>query len=378
MKLVEIHLLQTVAPSNLNRDDTNSPKDAMFGGYRRARVSSQAQKRAARVAFRDFLPEENLGVRTRLLKSELVDRLKKQGRDEEKAGVAVEAALGSAGFGVKDDGRTEYLLFLGRSEIDRLADLIDENFDSLSAQQQKGKAKGRNVPAELERALGSIFDGGKAVDVALFGRMLADKPKLNQDAAAQVAHAISTHKVDREFDFYTAVDDLAPEEETGAGMMGDVEFYSATLYRYATLDLDKLVENLHDDKDLALRGALAFLRSFISTLPSGKQNTFAAHNPPVFIALRAGKGLPRNLATAFERPVYPREKSLSGHSAEALMAEWKKFDDAFGSLEDEQTAIVNLTDGKIDYLKESSKGKIEDILRVAEEAIRKMLEIKEE
>nr|WP_240030536.1 type I-E CRISPR-associated protein Cas7/Cse4/CasC [Thermus scotoductus] len=77
------------------------------------------------------------------------------------------------------------------------------------------------------------------MDLALFGRMLADRPELGVDAAAQVAHALSTHKVDREFDFYTAVDDLNPKEETGAGMMGDVEFYSATLYRYALVDLEK-------------------------------------------------------------------------------------------------------------------------------------------
>jgi CRISPR system Cascade subunit CasC len=201
------------------------------------------------------------------------------------------------------------------------------------------------VDAELKKALESVLDGGKAVDLALFGRMLADRPELARDAAAQVAHAISTHKVDREFDFYTAVDDLNPREETGAGMMGDVEFYSATLYRYALVDLKKLLENLQGDKELALQGALAFLKAFTLTLPSGKQNTFAAHNPPLFVAFRAGAGLPRNLATAFERPVYSKDgTALSAVSVEALVKEWQKFDRAYGRLDPEWKAALNLTE----------------------------------
>lgn len=349
MKLLEVHVIQTVAPSNLNRDDTGGPKDALFGGYRRARISSQAQKRAVRVAFKDWplLSEEERAVRTRRLMDALLGKL--SDIPEEQARLAVENALNALGFGVRE-GRTEYLLFLGNYELSRLAELIRNNLEKLSAGPAKGK-KGAEVDAELKRALERVLDGGKAVDLALFGRMLADRPELGVDAAAQVAHALSTHKVDREFDFYTAVDDLNPKEDTGAGMMGDVEFYSATMYRYAVVNLDQLAANLQGDVELALRGALAFLEAFALTLPSGKQNSFAAHNPPLFLAFRAGVGLPRNLATAFERPVWSKDgKALSALSVEALVQEWNKFDRAYGPLKPEWKGALNLTEAEVENL----------------------------
>lgn len=372
MKLLEVHILQTVAPSNLNRDDTGSPKDALFGGFRRARISSQAQKRAVRVAFRDWplLSEEERAVRTKRLVEELLRRLAGV-EEEELARRAIENALNALGFGVKE-GRTEYLLFLGHRELDALAQGIRENLEALSGE-VKGKKKAE-VPSELKKALERVLDGGKAVDLALFGRMLADRPELGVDAAAQVAHALSTHKVDREFDFYTAVDDLNPKEDTGAGMMGDVEFYSATLYRYAVVDLDKLVENLQGDKELALKGVLAFLEAFALTLPSGKQNSFAAHNPPLFVAFRAGEGMPRNLATAFEKPLRPREdKALSALSVERLVQEWARFDKVYGPLNPEWKGALDLTEAEVEGLPKLES--FPELRKKVEEALQALLEV---
>lgn len=370
MKLLEVHVIQTVAPSNLNRDDTGSPKDALFGGYRRARISSQAQKRAVRVAFKDWplLSEEERAVRTRRLMDALLGKL--SDIPEDQARLAVENALNALGFGVKE-GRTEYLLFLGNYELSRLAELIRNNLEKLSAGPAKGK-KGAEVDADLKKALERVLDGGKAVDLALFGRMLADRPELGVDAAAQVAHALSTHKVDREFDFYTAVDDLNPKEDTGAGMMGDVEFYSATMYRYAVVNLDQLAANLQGDVELALRGALVFLEAFALTLPSGKQNSFAAHNPPLFLAFRAGVGLPRNLATAFERPVWSKDgKALSALSVEALVQEWNKFDRAYGPLKPEWKGALNLTEAEVVNLPVVER--LGSLKQEAEKALRELL-----
>ncbi len=352
---MEVHILQTVVPSNLNRDDTGSPKDALFGGFRRARISSQAQKRAVRVAFRDFREklfgqflDAEFAVRTQKLVNErLVPELMKRGfnqNDAEQLSVKTLQLLkkGEGAFFKKDKPHeTTYLIFAAPKEIEKLIDFIVNNSARLSGELDK------RTKQKLGNELNEVLDGGKAVDLALFGRMLADRPELGVDAACQVAHALSTHKVDREFDFYTAVDDLNPKEETGAGMMGDVEFYSATLYRYAVVDLGKLLENLQGDKELALRGALAFLEAFALTLPSGKQNSFAAHNPPLFVAFRAGVGLPRNLATAFERPIRPREdRPLSALSAEALAQTWTRFDRAYGPLNPEWKGAVNLTEAK--------------------------------
>ncbi len=371
MKLVELHILQTVAPNNLNRDDTGSPKDALFGGFRRARVSSQAQKRAVRVAFQRHLPPDQLGIRTKRLVEELARRI--EGVSADDARDLVEKSLNTLGLGVKG-GKTEYLIFLGNDELDRLATHIQQNLETLKNLEPTGK-KAAGLGGDLKKALDRIVDGGKALDVALFGRMLADRPDFNVDAAAQVAHAISTHKVDREFDFYTAVDDLAPQEETGAGMMGDVEFYSATLYRYAVVDLEKLNENLQGDVDLAVTGVVAFIDAFTATLPSGKQNSFAAHNPPLFVAFRAGVGLPRNLATAFEKPLRPSEsRPLSEHSVEALIREWEKFDQAFGPLDPEWPGSLNLPWASVTELLPPFPT-LSDLEASAKDAARRILEM---
>lgn len=321
---VEFHLIQNFAPSNLNRDDTGAPKDALFGGYRRARVSSQCFKRAIRLQARDkaAIPAEFLGVRTKKLVQLIEARLADMGRQDARS--RVEAALGAASLKVKEDGRTEYLLFLGEKEIEGFAALVNEYWDDLGtsapATEKKSKKETKaSAPAEVQKRAKTLLDGGKAVDVALFGRMLADLPEVNQDAACQVAHAISTHRVEREFDYFTAVDDKGDPDESGAGMIGQVEFNSATFYRYAVIDVAKLVSNLQQDTALALTGLSAFAKAIALAIPSGKQNTFAAHNPPAFVGVTLRTTSPINLANAFEKPVWPEQQaSLSALSVKAL------------------------------------------------------------
>jgi CRISPR system Cascade subunit CasC len=177
--------------------------------------------------------------------------------------------------------------------------------------------------------------------------MLAVMPEKNQNAACQVAHAISTHAVEREFDFYTAVDDLKPEDSAGADMMGTVEFNSACFYRYAVVDWEKLVANLHDDKELATRGLQAFLEGFVVAEPTGKQNTFAAHNPPEFVAVSVRcNAAPRSLANAFETAVrVKKDESLTRKSAEALAKKAKALQAAFGG--EGRTFVLNLVDAEL-------------------------------
>ena len=320
---VEFHLIQNFAPSNLNRDDTGAPKDAMFGGHRRARVSSQCFKRAIRICAAEgaAIAVENQGVRTKKLKQLLELRLAELGRFD--AGAKIEDALAGAGLKLKD-GKTEYLLFLGQGEIEAFAQLIHKYWEELvvaappDARKTKKEAKA-SVPADVVREAKALLNGQKAVDVAMFGRMLADMPGVNQDAAWQVAHAISTHRVEREFDYFTAVDDKGDADETGAGMIGQVEFNSATFYRYAVIDPAKLKKNLHDDKELALTGIKAFAQAMARAIPTGKQNTFAAHNPPSFVGIVLRHASPFNLANAFEKPVWPKtDKELTKLSVDAL------------------------------------------------------------
>jgi len=334
--LVEIHILQNFAPSNLNRDDTGAPKDAFFGGTRRARVSSQCNKRAVRNFFDEkleegFFNDEDLGVRTKRLYQEIVKSLDGK-REEAEVLAKTKMALSYVKLKPAEGDKTQYLLFLGRSEISALAKAIDECWDQIVASSaesdEKGKGKtkkaaAKSAPKEVKDRIDSIFygvKGGKAVDVALFGRMLADMPEKNQNAACQVAHAISTHVVEREFDYFTAVDDLKPEETAGSDMIGTIEFNSACFYRYAVVDWAKLVENLQGDSELAAKGLRAFLEGFTLAEPTGMQNSFAAHNPPELISIAVRHNTaPRNLANAFEAALHVKKhESLTKESAVCL------------------------------------------------------------
>ena len=361
--LIEIHALQNFAPSNLNRDDTGAPKDAWFGGTRRARVSSQCLKRAVRQYFKGLvengsLASDNVAFRSKRVLDAITRALVKNGRSEADADEKARQALAAMELSVKKDGKSEYLLFLGQREIASIADIIHEKWDSIAAAStspaegkktsKTKKQAAQSADADLKKALDKVFNGGKAVDVALFGRMLADMPEKNQYAACQVAHAISTHAVEREFDFYTAVDDLKPEDMAGADMMGTVEFNSACLYRYAVVDWEKLVDNLQKDTDLATKGLRAFLEGFVVAEPTGKQNTFAAHNPPEFVAVSVRRNTaPRNLANAFETAVRVRkDESFTKISAENLVEKARQLQAVYGG--NERTFVLNLKEVKLD------------------------------
>lgn len=362
---VEFHLIQNFAPSNLNRDDTGAPKDALFGGHRRARVSSQCFKRAIRLQARAVgaVAVSDRGVRTKKLLGLLTEQLKAMGHEDEgESEPRIERALGAAGLKLGDDGKTEYLLFLGQREIDAFAALVHEHWDDLAGvaseagKPKKSKKESRaDAPEAVKRKAQKLLDGGKAVDVALFGRMLADLPEANQHAACQVAHALSTHRVEREFDYFTAVDDEGGADETGAGMIGQVEFNSATFYRYAVLDADKLVENLQGDREMALAGTAAFTDALARAIPTGKQNTFAAHNPPSFVGVVIRHASPFNLANAFEKPVWPdRYKPLTAQSVEALAAHERQLAGFYGDARD-TWAFMDLTGAWPEDLGEAQK-----------------------
>lgn len=347
---LEFHLIQNFAPSNLNRDDTGAPKDALFGGHRRARVSSQCFKRAVRDEFRtsNLIGSESLGIRTRHLDRAVLDELKAAGIQEPaRFNEIVKLAMkpkkgkgdsdgGSDGAENKQEAALSYLLFISAVEIEAIKELIQCNAELLRDLSSKKKLKATDLPDGFRDALKACLARSKAVDVALFGRMLADLPTFNQDAACQVAHAISTHRVEREFDYFTAVDDKGDDDETGAGMIGQVEFNSATFYRYAVLDLHKLLANLQSDRELALSAVQAFTLALARAIPTGKQNSFAAHNPPEFVGVCLRHAAPMNLANAFEQPVAPRrDESLSAQSVGALAAHEAKLAAVYASPEDQ-------------------------------------------
>ena len=305
--IVDVHVLQTVPPSNLNRDDTGSPKTARFGGVVRARVSSQAWKRSTRTAFEHLLDRTELGVRSKRLVELIGDEIVRQDSSlGEKAPQLAKDVLAAVGIKTtpprsKKDAPEEsgYLVFLSARQITGLAELgvrAAHSGDGVSKADAKKTAKSEH-----------------SVDVALFGRMVADDTDLNVDAACQVAHAISVHAVENEYDYFTAVDDhknADAEEDAGAGMIGTVEFNSSTLYRYATVDVDRLQDNLGDAK-ATRRAVEAFARAFVTSMPTGKQNTFANRTLPdaVLVVLRDTQ--PINLVGAFEEAVTEQPRIAS-------------------------------------------------------------------
>lgn len=352
---IEIHAIQNFAPSNLNRDDTGAPKDAFFGGTRRARISSQCLKRAMRQHFKVLaavgtLEVDDMASRTKRLLETVTSLLVVQGHPEEESRKKVKLALAAVKLTVKeDDNKTQYLLFLGQREIQCIARVIHEKWDVIVPPEENGESKkagkakkdaAKQADPELKKSLEAVFDGGRAMDIALFGRMLADLPEKNQNAACQVAHAISTHAVEREFDYYTAVDDLKPEDTAASDMIGTVEFNSACFYRYAVVDFEKLVENLQRDRPLAMKALGAFLEGFVVAEPTGKQNSFAAHNPPEFVAVTIRRnGAPRSLANAFETPVRSRN-GLTAVSAQALVDKARQLQAVYGG--EGNTFVLNL------------------------------------
>ena len=385
--ILEIHILQNFPPSNLNRDDSGAPKDCDFGGYRRQRISSQCLKRSVRQSdsFRKALMDR-VGLRTKRAPEEVAKALTKAGHDQVQA-KALATEFFNVLYGVNEEGQTKYLLYVGPEEIKRAVDLLSDRIGEAGAQavelvrlrntrkETKGKEaqiKADQNIAEEEKKLNVLAEAYfksypkhvQAVDVALFGRMLANKPEHNVDAACQVAHAISVNRMTMEFDYFTAVDDLQPEDNAGAGMIGTVGFASSCFYRYAVVDLGQLARNLGGDAAAAAEGTMAFAEAFVQARPSGKQNTFAAHTPPALVmAVVREQGQPVSLANAFEEPARPgNSTSLTAAAADKLGKHYAFLRRMFG-LED-QAAYVYLA-GQLAPLEEagvSSKPDLKGLL----------------
>lgn len=301
---LDIHAIQTLPPSNINRDDTGSPKTAQYGGVRRARVSSQSWKKAIRDYFYNNSELSNVGIRSLNIVKYIANIIIEidNSIDGEEAIKLADKVLNQANVKTKDY-RAKALFFLGKIQAKKLAEAaVAGNFD--------------------KEELQTILNSNPAIDIALFGRMVADDPFLNEDASCQVAHAISTHGVQTEFDFFTAVDDLAPQDNAGAGMLGTIEFNSSTLYRYANIAVHELISQL-ESREAVINTLKLFIEAFSNSLPTGKVNTFANQTLPQMVLVTLREDRPVNLVTAFESPVKSNEGYVE-KSIEKLVEEYKK------------------------------------------------------
>lgn len=317
----QLHVLTTYAAANLNRDDTGRPKTMYFGGQERLRVSSQSLKRAMRTSdVFDAALHGALGTRSNGFSDGLIKALR--GRDiapekiEKLVGAVIEKdKLGKAKKEKPTD--TEQLVHLAPEELARLEALAD-------------RLVAGDELAEKEAVV--LVAHPRAADIALFGRMLAENPAYNVEAAAQVAHAFTTHRVSVEDDYYTAVDDLKAanrDADRGAGFIGVQEYGAGVFYLYICLDASLLARNLAGDKALAITTAEALVEAACTVSPKGKQNSFASRAYASFALAEIGARAPRTLAAAFLSPV-AGASDFGQASKDKLLSMRGKFADVYG------------------------------------------------
>lgn len=316
---LQLHMLTAYPPSNLNRDDTGRPKSAQFGGVQRLRVSSQSLKRAWResAVFATDLAD-HLGVRTQRIGEEIQQHLFARG-------VPVAKALSTARQVAEHFGKLKSEKDPAPARTEQLAFISPEERANALATAER-IAEGGTKPLV---AADVLRHADTAADIAMFGRMLADNPEYGREAAVQVAHAITTHRVTVEDDFYTAVDDLkSAAEDAGAGFMGELGFGSGVFYLYACVDLGLLTRNLGGDAALAATACAALASAAATVSPSGKQASFAALARAHYVLAERGAAQPRTLAGAFLRPVSGDD--LAASSITALCTWRDSLDRAYG------------------------------------------------
>jgi CRISPR system Cascade subunit CasC len=328
---LELHLIQSFPPANLNRDENGMPKSTVFGGRPRARISSQCQKRAVRKFYQDYtdLEPAQFADRSRNWLPKLQELLIAQEIENEQAAIAARLAL-EEGLKLKfnDEGKATTIVFLGQTELAAISNILVKNWHTISPGLT---GDNQELPKEITKAIQkALVETGKPGDVALFGRMMASLPTVNVDAAVQMAHAISVNTLQQEFDFFTAVDDLGGNDETGADHMGETGYNSSTYYRFATLDTNQLAQNLGvtDHLDAVVK---AFTDAFVQAIPSGHQNGFAAHTRPAAVMAVVRQGQPVSLVDAFEDPIAPKGgRSLLENAVKALDTHWADLTKMYG------------------------------------------------
>jgi CRISPR system Cascade subunit CasC len=346
-RFVQLHLLTSYPPSNLNRDDTGRPKTALVGDANRLRISSQSQKRAWRTSegFEAALAG-HLGTRTKLMGKEVFQALKTGGIDEKNA--REWAKLIARQFGKpKSEKSSENDADL---EIEQLAHFSPEEKEAITALANTLIAR-KDKPTDDELKL--LGHPRRAVDIAMFGRMLADAAEHNVEAAVQVAHAITVHKAAVEDDYFSAVDDLNQKGDTGAGHIGERGYGAGLFYLYLCIDRELLSRNLGGDAALTRRALLALIDTVTKVSPTGMQNSFASRAYAGYVLAEKGRQQPRSLAQAFLKPVKPYGESLFDKSVEALEMRCKNFDVVYGACADERfTLNVEKPEGSIQALAE--------------------------
>ncbi len=344
MKLIELHILQSFPVTCLNRDDIGSPKSALFGGVLRARVSSQSWKRAIRLMASELQPELFAGKRTHYIVDLFRDALKAKGASEEDASkYALVLAESLNTIDKKRERAVKTLMFFSPGEIADMSGAFLDGLKDLAGGKKDRKALDKLVKA-AHKSLGKGKQARDMADIAIFGRMVSDDQSLTVEGAGMFSHALSTHRADNEIDFFSAVDDVLPEDQEGAGHIGTIEYNSACYYRYIALNLDLLWDPFHlsglekKEIDTVLD---SFIRASILAVPGARKNSMMGFAPPAYVLGLVRTGQPLSLANAFEEPV-PEGKGYVGESIARLEQHLKEVGEAYGIEADVSARIPEL------------------------------------
>ncbi|TVL29257.1 type I-E CRISPR-associated protein Cas7/Cse4/CasC [Shewanella xiamenensis] len=328
-QFIQLHLLTSYAPANLNRDDLGRPKTAKMGGFERLRVSSQSLKRNWRVSelFEEAMAGK-IGIRTKRFGEEIFTALIAKDVKEKSAKEWATAIAGVFGKSKKDSLDIEQLAHISPAERDAAMTLV-----AILAEQNR-------APTEAELAL--LKNEHTAVDIALFGRMLASSPAFNVEAACQVAHAISVHSVVVEDDYFTAVDDLNDGTiDSGSAHIGESGFAAALFYSYICINKTQLIENLNGNEELANAAIRALTEAAVKVSPTGKQNSFASRAYASFALAEKGQQQPRQLSVAFLKPINDADQAAA--SIAALTKQVTNFDKVYGECADARCQFNAIT-----------------------------------
>ncbi len=321
--LIEVHMLKNYPATNLNRDDMGAPKNCIFGGVQRGRISSQCLKRSWRISplFQKEM-EGFLGMRTRKMPQLVVEKLKEMGVAEEYLPVVLKKLTGFANKNGKENdlGITNQIVIYSPEDIQVIADVMKQQIEENGEVKKLEKVKA----TDIEKLVKGAETRPVSLDIALFGRMVTSIAFADVEASMQVAHAFSTNRVVMETDYFTAMDDMIHRnEDLGSGMIGDVDYNANCYYLYASLDVDKLLENLKHEENpeqLVKKALPALLHTMAYSNPSGKQNSFAGNILPSAVLVECKEfPVPVSYANAYVKPVKAQQdKDLIQGSVERL------------------------------------------------------------
>lgn len=321
-EFIQLHILTSYPPGNINRDDSGRPKTARMGGFERLRISSQSLKRSWRTS--DLFQEAvagHVGHRTRMVGKIAFDELVTHGVKEDKAikwGSAIAEKFGKPSSGKKKDP--------GGLQLEQLVHISPDEEAAIKSLANVLTAENREPSTE---ELDALLGKGTAVDIALFGRMLAASPKYNIDAACQVAHALSVHSIVLEEDYFTAVDDLNDSsEDLGAAHIGETGFAAALFYSYLCINKTQLIQNLEGDEALANKAIHALSEAAVKVAPSGKQNSFGTRAYANYVLAEKGSQQPRSLSVAFLKPV--DDDDMLAAAIDSIDSQADRFDQCYG------------------------------------------------